>query len=221
MKFDPHLLYRLSCPSLYPISASLRSTPILSSPLLSSPTPQLSCPLHFDSETCIQSYTDSTTHFIPGTLLASCSTLTSCHYPSLVFSLFRRLHFPFFIPYSLFLLSLSFPSFFPLLSSPLPSIALHSFPIPSTSLLHSLSPPSSLLLPSRFFPSFPLLPYFLLPISSITESNNSSNSNGSSKEPAQTTVADITDRSHFAAIIASKDLTVVDYWAPWCKYVRH
>ena len=73
-------------------------------------------------------------------------------------------------------------------------------------------------------PSFSLLTVpptpFPIPSSSTTEANNSSNSNGSSKEPAQTTVADITDRSHFAAIIASKDLTVVDYWAPWCKYVR-
>ena len=83
------------------------------------------------------------------------------------------------------------------------------------------SPPSSLHLPSRFSPSFPLLPSFPLPPSSTTEANNSSNSNGSSKEPAQTTVANVTDRSHFAAIIASKDLTVVDYWAPWCKYVRN
>lgn len=30
-------------------------------------------------------------------------------------------------------------------------------------------------------------------------------------------VEEVTDKSIFAAYISSPDLTVVDYWAPWCK----
>ena len=61
-------------------------------------------------------------------------------------------------------------------------------------------------------------PHFLAHLSS-TEAN-STGSTESSKDPAQLAVAHISDRSEFAAIIASNHLTVVAYWAPWCKYVR-
>jgi hypothetical protein len=30
-------------------------------------------------------------------------------------------------------------------------------------------------------------------------------------------VEEVTDKNIFAAYISSPDLTVVDYWAPWCK----
>ena len=64
------------------------------------------------------------------------------------------------------------------------------------------------------------LSIFLLSNYLFTEANSSTESVDSHSDPAKTAVVNITDRSEFAAIIASKDLTVVDYWAPWCKYVH-
>lgn len=60
---------------------------------------------------------------------------------------------------------------------------------------------------------FPPSMFFLL---CLADANRGEKSPESSS--ALVAVQDVTDRSEFAALIASSDLTVVDYWAPWCKY---
>lgn len=57
-----------------------------------------------------------------------------------------------------------------------------------------------------------------LSISHLTDANRGD----SSPESPSSLVAvqDVTGKLEFAALVASSDLTVVDYWAPWCKYVQ-